>query len=274
MLNAGNWTIQPNTVPTAINLSLTLKERGHTNSVAPSTRYGIIRRDDAGSAWLGAPMGTHSNATQSEVGGTATATRTGITTANFWGDFGIGFGSAPLPVEWLSFVAYLKSNTVVLDWKTASESGNDYFMVERSIDGHNFEAIGTVAGNGNTNTISSYSFTDYNPGTGILYYRLRQVDFDGQLDYSKIVPVRIGTGVSPVVLYPNPIRDIAFVLINTEIIGDVLLEIFDAAGKLVQSENANVLSGSNTIQIDVSSLPQGFYFLKQGVEVVKLVVSR
>jgi len=274
MLNAGNWTIQPNTVPIAINLSLTLKERGHTNSVAPATRYGIIRRDDAGSAWLGAPMGTHSNATQSEVGGTATAVRTGITTANFWGDFGIGFGSAPLPVEWLSFVANLKSNTVVLDWKTASESGNDYFIVERSIDGHNFEAIGTVAGNGNTNTISSYSFTDYNPGTGILYYRLRQVDFDGQLDYSKIVPVRIGTGVSPVVLYPNPIRDIAFVLIHTEIIGDVLLEIFDAAGKLVQSESANVLSGSNTIQIDVSSLPQGVYFLKQGVEVVKLVVGR
>ncbi|MBK7966284.1 MAG: hypothetical protein IPK10_14025 [Bacteroidetes bacterium] len=112
---------------------------------------------------VGCTVRTHSNGTQSEAGGTATAVRTGITSTTFWGDFAIGFGNAPLPVEWLSFDAKPISSNVLLQWRTASENGNDYFNVERSRDGSSFETIGQVPGNGSTSSISSYTFTDYTP---------------------------------------------------------------------------------------------------------------
>ena len=270
-LDAGNWKIIPNNIPTAMNLSLTLRERGHTNSVAPATRYGIIRRDDASSDWLGAPLGTHSNVTQSEAGGTATAVRTGITTTTFWGDFAIGFGSAPLPVEWLSFDATEVSSNVLLQWKTASESGNDYFNVERSTDGTSFETIGQVQGNGTTSTISSYTFTDYTPGQGLIYYRLQQVDIDGQFDRSKIVPVRIGDGVSTPQLFPNPIHDQAWLMLYANESSHSILEIMNTAGQIVSSHAVSLQEGNNTVSLQLGLLPEGVYFLRYGLDVIKLV---
>lgn len=271
MLNAGYWNILPNTVPTAMNLSLTLRERGHTNSVAPATRYGIIRRDDATSNWLGAPMGVHSNASQSEFGGTATAVRSGITTVNFWGNFTIGFGNAPLPVEWLSFDAKAVSSNVLLQWKTASESGNDYFNVERSRDGSSFETIGQVQGSGTTNSISSYTFTDYTPGQGLIYYRLQQVDIDGQFDRSKIVPVRIGDGVSTPYLFPNPVSDQTYFIINSEENTDQTIEIFDLAGHLIFTQAVTLQKGNNSFALNLDGLPAGVYMLRNESAVIKLL---
>ncbi len=270
-LDAGSWSIVPNIVPTAMNLDLTLRERGHTNSVAPATRYGIIRRDDASSTWLGSPFGTHSNVTQSEVGGTATAVRKGITTTTFWGDFAIGFGNAPLPVEWLSFDAKPVSTNVLLQWKTASESGNDYFNVERSSDGTSFETIGQVQGNGTTNSISSYTFTDYSPGQGIIYYRLQQVDIDGQFDLSKIVPVRIGDGVSTPYLFPNPVRDQTYLMINSDENIDQAIEIFDLASHLIFTQTVTLQKGNNSVPLYLDGLPVGVYMLRNGSAVIKLL---
>lgn len=271
MLNAGNWNILPNTLPTAMNLSLTLKERGHFNSVAPATRYGIIRRDDASSTWLGSPLGTHSNVTQSEVGGTATAVRTGITTVNFWGNFAIGFGSAPLPVDWLSFDAKPVSETIVLQWKTASEYGNDFFSIERSKNFIDFEPIGQVPGNGNSSSISTYTFTDYSPGSGIIYYRLRQVDIDGQFDYSKIVPVRTGENVSPVQIFPNPVHNQTWVMLFSNETTTSVLEIMNTSGQLVFSRTVSLQEGNNSVSLQLESLPNGVYFLRYGLEVMKLI---
>lgn len=271
MLNGGNWTILPNVLPTTVNLTMTLRERGHTNSVAPATRYGIIRRDDALTDWLGSPLGTHSNGTQSEVGGTATAVRTGITNQLFWGDFAIGFGSAPLPVEWLSFLARPEDEKVVLDWKTATETNNDFFIVERSADGMTFEAIGQVQGNGTTSSISTYKFTDYSPYDGTSYYRLRQVDFDGQTDFSPVVPIRLGDNVSGVQIYPNPVRDQAWLLIQSDKAINTVLNIYDPAGKLVFSNAVQLQKGSNGINIDLSTLPSGVYFLRYEAEVMRLI---
>jgi hypothetical protein len=270
-LDAGSWSIVPNTVPTAMNLSLTLKERGHTNSVAPASRYGIIRRDDVSSNWLGAPFGTHANVTQSEVGGTATAVRTGITTTTFWGDFAIGFGNAPLPVEWLSFDAKPISSNVLLQWKTASESGNDYFNVERSRDGSSFETIGQVQGNGNTNSVSSYQFTDYNPGKGIHYYRLRQIDIDGQFDFSTIVPVRLGDEMSAPYLFPNPVRDQTYLMISSDENKSLPIEIFDLAGHLIFTETVSLQKGNNAVPLSLGGLPTGVYMMRNGVDVIKLL---
>ena len=195
----------------------------------------------------------------------------GITTTTFWGDFAIGFGSAPLPVEWLSFDATEVSSNVLLQWKTASESGNDYFNVERSTDGTSFETIGQVQGNGTTSTISSYTFTDYTPGQGLIYYRLQQVDIDGQFDRSKIVPVRIGDGVSTPQLFPNPIHDQAWLMLYANESSHSILEIMNTAGQIVSSHAVSLQEGNNTVSLQLGLLPEGVYFLRYGLDVIKLV---
>ncbi len=271
MLDAGNWTITPNAVPTSVNMSLTLKERGHTNSVAPASRYGIIRRDDELNDWLGAPLGVHSNATQSEAGGTATAVRTGITTTGFWGDFAIGFGNAPLPVNWLTFTARPQDSNVILHWATASETNNDFFYVERSHNGNQFESIGQVQGSGTTSQVSSYQFTDYSPYKGTSYYRLRQVDYNGMYDFSPVVSVRISDEVSAVQVYPNPVTDQAWLLIKTSEETDGVLTLVDAAGKLVETLRIPLQKGSNGLSLSTSHLSPGVYFLKYQSEVIRFM---
>ncbi len=270
MLNAGNWTINPNVTPTFTNITMTLRERGHTNSVIPATRYGIIRRDDELNDWYGSPIGTHSNGTQSEVGGTVTAIRTAINTTTFWGDFGIGFGSAPLPVEWLSFTASPENKVVYLRWSTATEHNNDYFVIERSTDGHVFEAIGQVPGSGSSSAIRTYQFIDVNPYDGTSYYRIRQVDFDGQFDFSKIVPVRTGGTVSDISIYPNPVQDQAWLLMNSDEYKAQLIELYDVTGKLVYSEIVELQSGPNGFSIDTRSFEKGVYLLRVGEKTVRL----
>ncbi|CAN5436735.1 hypothetical protein BH11BAC2_BH11BAC2_14680 [soil metagenome] len=272
MLDAGNWTITPNPVPTAINYSLTLNERGMTNSVIPATRYGIIRRDDATTNWLGTGVGTHSNGTQVEVGGTATAVRNPITDLTSFGDFGIGFGSSPLPVEWLSFNAWPAGSEVKLLWQTASERFNDYFLIERSVDGRNFEVIGRKEGSGNSTAIQTYNSDDLKPFIGLNYYRIRQVDFDGKFEYSVTIAVRFSAshGVSTL-LYPNPVKGDAWLIFNAMESGVKKMQVYDLSGRMISEQSFTVEEGVNTLSIDFTDLPKGIYFLFFDTEKLKVI---
>jgi hypothetical protein len=105
----------------------------------------------------------------------------GLTTnipVNFFGTAGIGCG--PLPIELQSFSCAQRINQMHLEWITSSEINNNYFIIERSSDGVNFEDIGKVSGSGNSNTTLKYDFYDLHPFAGDNYYRLKQVDYDGK----------------------------------------------------------------------------------------------
>ncbi|TAE80628.1 MAG: hypothetical protein EAY81_10345, partial [Bacteroidetes bacterium] len=97
--------------------------------------------------------------------------------------------SGMLPVKLIAFNAVLAHKKVNCTWETASEINNDYFTIERSVDGEDFEDVGTIKGRGNSSTNSHYHFTDNNPFEGISYYRLKQTDFDGKYTYSPIQKV-------------------------------------------------------------------------------------
>lgn len=102
----------------------------------------------------------------------------------------IGFSylvQAALPVSFTSFTASAKGAAAQLEWRTASERNNSHFEVERSVDSRSWTTIGRVAGNGDSDRELRYSFLDPAPQAGLNYYRLRQVDFDGQFDYSALV---------------------------------------------------------------------------------------
>jgi hypothetical protein len=93
----------------------------------------------------------------------------------------------PLPIELISFEGISKSGYNHLFWKTASESNNDYFTIEKTQDGINYNTVININGAGNSNTTLSYDYIDYNVDNTINYYRLKQTDYDGKYSYSNII---------------------------------------------------------------------------------------
>lgn len=158
-----------------------------------------------------------------------------------------------IPVTWLSFDAKLVNKVVQLDWKTATESNSSHFEIERSINGYQFENIGRVKAAGNSNSITSYNFTDRLPVKGMNYYRLKQVDLDGVFNYSEIRKAEIKTGLPLFALYNSPSNGSAIMVKTTNT--PAFLGIFDIAGKKLKE----ITIVNHTQQIDLSALPSGIY---------------
>ncbi len=114
-------------------------------------------------------------------------------------------GSAvTLPVELLSFVGEIKNTEVMLSWATATEINNEYFTIERSDDGIIFYEVGRVAGNGNSDQVVEYSWSEHVYKSGFVYYRLKQTDYDGQYEYLGMVSV-MATSDKEITIFPNPV---------------------------------------------------------------------
>ncbi|MDJ1479261.1 T9SS type A sorting domain-containing protein [Cytophagaceae bacterium YF14B1] len=115
-------------------------------------------------------------------------------------------GYIPLPVNFIQFAGVAHTNEVQLTWTTASEKNNQYFEMMRSSDGANWQTIGTVDGGGNSQSPLQYEYTDENPLKGKNYYKLKQVDYDENYSFSKIISVTVTSGQeSSISLSPNPI---------------------------------------------------------------------
>lgn len=160
---------------------------------------------------------------------------------------------SPLPIELLYFDAKYSNGKVILNWSTASQINNDYFTIERSSDGINYQQIGTVDGAGNNNEIVNYSFIDYKPFKGISYYRLKQTDFDGKSSSSKIISVTNNDNSNiSVKIYPNPNNGHFFIESYN---GTSILTIYNPLGKKVYDRNIE----EQIMEINLSSLPNGIY---------------
>lgn len=155
----------------------------------------------------------------------------------------------PLPVDMISFTAVKKNGTVVLDWSTASEKNNNKFVIERSSDGINWVPIGEVMGAGNTNSFTSYTFTDIDPLDGTSYYHLRQIDKDGSSSDSKILVVN--TSDQLISVSPNPFDDVLTIMTNSK--GDINVSIHDVLGRLLYETNNEVKDGQITIHPELAS---------------------
>jgi hypothetical protein len=168
----------------------------------------------------------------------------------------IAFGG-PVPVTWLDFKAVvIGANDVELKWSTASEENNSHFVVERSIDGESFEVIGqAIKGAGNSTEINTYSALDLNVAPGTAYYRIKQIDFDGQYDYTDVKLISIYEKRS-IVVYPNPAKN----EINVQVNGATgeIITLFNLAGqRLVNLQTST--SGFATIKLQ--DYPNGLYFI-------------
>jgi len=172
-----------------------------------------------------------------------------------------------LPVELTSFTSEIMKNDVTLKWTTSSEDNNERFEIERSLtNSKDWDMVGAVLGFGNSNIPVSYSFTDKALNTGNYNYRLKQIDFNGHLEYFNLInEVSIGTPVKFNLSqnYPNPFNPVTQIDFEIPLDGNMNISVYDNNGKLVSTiTNGFKTAGYYTSYFNASDLSSGLYFYR------------
>lgn len=173
--------------------------------------------------------------------------------------------TAVLPVELLSFTAELiPENKIRIDWQTASEIDCDYFIVYRSTDGIEFSELQKIQGAGNSTKLSSYSIVDENIyNSKIIYYRLDQVDYNGNNHSSKVIPVALKPeDLSIISVYADYNLDQIKILLQSNCRNMLHFTITDAVGKVILRQNNPSGIGFNATCLSSYGLSKGIYFLE------------
>lgn len=176
--------------------------------------------------------------------------------------------SMVVPVRLLSFTATLNQHKKVdVKWATATETANDHFVVERSVDGRMFEAVAKVKGGGNSGIVLHYAITDEKPLTANTYYRLKQVDVNGNVNYSRTVLVNSKNGASLVV---NSISNGTVAGTVTGIGSKELIRVFDGGGRLVYQKGHD---GFNRLELSTAGWSKGIYTITVAGEQSRFIVQ-
>jgi hypothetical protein len=166
-----------------------------------------------------------------------------------------------LPVDWISQRAIVEKNNVRIEWITANEVNNKQFEVQRSSDAVNFRTIETVAGKGTSAALSTYSYYDASVPSGLWYYRIRQVDFDGTESYSSVFSASLDSKDVNWMVFPNPSAE-QFTLINTVSISNIYkIEVINTLGQIVEIVEVNNNGDSLSASFG-ANLPSGKYIIQ------------
>jgi hypothetical protein len=207
-----------------------------------------------GQAWDGYPQGQNLSSVGTDINGT-------IRTEPTIGAFEY---NSPLPITLLSFDAMLRNRMVELSWITASEKNNDYFIIERSHNGSDWEFLDQVDGAGNSTELLSYQTYDFNPYRGITYYRLKQVDFDGNYSYSEIRSV---ANTDDLMILPNPSTGI-FGIGGMPKHQENTIAVLDITGKVLEQHATE----EESFQLDLTQRSAGVYMvIINGTESIKVI---
>ena len=166
-----------------------------------------------------------------------------------------------LSVELTSFEATNMRAYNLIEWSTASEVNNSHFELERSTDGVEFVQIATIEGNGSTTSESNYEYKDYFISSDLTYYRLNQVDFNGEVTQSNIVVAN----AAPVdefkilTIYPNPSSELFKLHLTQPMAGEVEVSISEYSGRKIYAESVFVPEGNTALIFPVGDYSNGFY---------------
>ena len=209
-------------------------------------------------------------------------------------EIALASSSAPLPVELKSFSANIINGQVVLNWTTATEISNFGFDIERtSYINHqtlfakaggskSWTKVGFVKGIGTSNNEQNYSFKDPKLNMGKYEYRLKQIDLDGETEYSKSVEVSIGINKDRIVLsgnYPNPFNAETIINYQMPFTGKATLIIYDLIGKeILKLVDEELEEGFYSAKFNASNLPSGIYYYnlrtKEQTEIKKMLLMK
>lgn len=183
-----------------------------------------------------------------------------------------------LPVEWLSFTGEAVNTDVILNWSTASETNNDFFEVQRSVDGNIWENIGQVDASGNALTVKHYAFKDAGLDKGTYSYRIRQVDFDGNSSLSSRIEVTILETEAKLRVFPAPARD--FIQVKVEGTDQTQWDysLVDVSGRQILTGSFQMGNTADLHKIELSAIPDGVYFFsvnsRESVFTQRIIKSR
>ncbi|MCZ6521827.1 MAG: T9SS type A sorting domain-containing protein, partial [Bacteroidetes bacterium] len=176
----------------------------------------------------------------------------------------------PLPVELLSFDAISRSNDILLKWTTATETNNDFFTMERSIDAFTWNIIGNVAGAGNSDVELTYQLIDEQPLDGLNYYRLKQIDFDGTFEYSQVISAQFG--IQELLIYPNPASN-SVTITSGRNVQWKYFRMSDMLGNNIPVKYDKISEVQTTV--DFEEIASGIYFFHipvEGISVIKRII--
>ena len=201
------------------------------------------------------------SSTLSNYSSTGYAYSVNLTSADSLQGFGLGDSAmSTLPISLLSFKGTPDKENVLLTWKTVSETNNKGFAVQRSLDGRTFSQIGFVNGHGTTGLVNNYMFTDDAvPAQQQVYYRLKQVDYDGRYGVSNIVVVTKSAGDNNVSVTENPIRSQLTLAFKGLLTGTANVSLYDMSGKKLYAASQKVQA---TMPINTANISRGIYLVR------------
>lgn len=180
---------------------------------------------------------------------------------------------ALLPVEFGEINARANgASSAMITWSTYTESNNDYFTVERSTDLLNWQPLGQVLGNGTTSAQHNYSFVDFSPVEGLAYYRIKQVDFSGQYDYSNNVGLVFAGATASIRAYPNPVTNQLNITVDSGHPDWSTFHLQNILGQDCRSLIGVISTTENQLILDMSACPEGHYYFSLNGFMTKILV--
>lgn len=269
LLETAVWDLSPTGSVTGGNYGIQLFFGSMSGSLTDDNIFGILKRASGSNDYADWDSFTATTTyPAADSSGRTVASgymqRLGYTS---FSEFGGGEGASPLPIDLLNISAYCdEKEAVMISWSTASEKNNDFFTIERSRELGNWEIVTKIDGAGSSNSILSYSVYDLSPYTDISYYRLKQTDYDGSFEYSKIVSVNCNINENEVFyvigIIPNPAINNTKIVYYINRIDKILLQLYNNKAYLVKEDEMISEKGANEFNVNFSDLMKGIYFVR------------
>lgn len=188
-----------------------------------------------------------------------------LTVVGYTGEFSpftIAEGASALPVEMVYFFANCTEDHIEINWQTASEHNSDYFQLETSLDGINWGVLETISAAGFSQELVNYSAIELDAARAQKYYRLKQVDFNG--DFKMYGPLKADCTLEScdITLYPNPCEAQVKLSVASQIPSEFNYTLISPEGKVLENKQMAVQSGMTVYTLDVSAYPSGMYILQ------------
>jgi len=258
------WALTPNTQPTGGTYGVNLYLNGVNGLYVNDNTFTIVKRDDNSTSW--GDWETHEFTTTIPQAGQPGRTvasgygqKSGFMSFSLFGFGGAGGGALPIVLtSWNGWLVDGIEPTIALEWVVESQQNNDYYTIEKSLDGYEWVEIERIGGAGNCNTTLTYRTYDKNPVNGYQYYRLSQTDYDGQFENFDIISVLYNRPIK-LSINPNPVEETLTLYLEEELRGVTTVKIFNSKGQRVYGKT--FVGDWEIIELNVDKFKKGYYLL-------------